>query len=256
MKSQFLKVTLMFVILAIAGLNSLGIQAQVTIGSSISPSKGVILELKNQAANAYNETVNADGGGLVFPRVKLQNRTNLLPFVADDADWKANKDNVKEKYTGMVVYNLLVSPPTISLPDDEVFSEGLYVWNGSRWNGLGDDIHRFFYMPSFNIELGTPSTTIDYYFDLYAEYVKQFTNGATPPDDNMFVSSDPSQPNIPAHKSNQLYLAKELNFIVTYYDKTVITVESISPEGVMKYKVVDDTNLTNLSYINVILEVR
>jgi hypothetical protein len=121
------------------------LKSQVTIGSSIDPVKGALLDLKTQNPDNDNVTVEADkSGGLVLSRVKLVDKNTLQPFIdTSSPDWT---DNAKKLHTGMMVYNLATN---------NGFSQGIYVWNGTQWepsktdfsinvsNGLtksGDDI--------------------------------------------------------------------------------------------------------------------
>jgi hypothetical protein len=130
----------------------------------------------------------------------------------------------------------------------------LYVWDGSRWERLGDNNNgskKFFYMPSFLIEL---TKTGPGKFNLYEEYERQFTKSIY---NDTFVSSsiDPGFTNVPTHESGRLYHANELEFVVTYYDKSIMFIDRIDPDGEMWYRI-DNLNLTVKSYINVVLVVK
>ncbi|GHT89052.1 hypothetical protein FACS189474_5330 [Bacteroidia bacterium] len=98
--------------------------AQVTIGSSENPAKAALLDIKNQAPNADNETVTT--GGLVLPRVSLQSADNLLPFIPNDATFTSD---VKRDHVGLIVYNV---NPAFQV------GAGPYLWNGSAWTVAGD----------------------------------------------------------------------------------------------------------------------
>jgi hypothetical protein len=104
------------------------IKSQVTIGSSIDPVKGALLDLKTKDADAStNETVEGNkNGGVILPRVKLVNGSTLEPLIATDSnDWSpANQDQTKKAHTGMMVYNLT---------DTGDFLPGAYVWDGAQW---------------------------------------------------------------------------------------------------------------------------
>jgi hypothetical protein len=263
MKMCNLKLIILIAILAISGL---GATAQVTIGSGNTPQDGVLLELKTKDVNTAaitavtddaNETVDNTGGGLLFPRVKLVNRFTLEPFIPTDADWTSNANKLKETHAGMVVYNIYKPTGTISADID--FDLGLYVWNGNEWVKLtekNDKVtsaeNRFFYLPSFNIELAAIADNL--HFNLYDEYVRQFTL-----DDNItahaFVSSNDQLAFVPSHKSSNLYAANELDYVVTYYDKDIVEIVSIGTNGDMLYNV-KSLNLTANSFINVVLVVR
>jgi hypothetical protein len=248
-----LKAIILIAVLVVSGQN---VSAQVTIGSSTAPQKGVLLDLKTIDANnpsnvtdLTNQTVDASSGGLGLPRVRLYDRYTLDPFVSSQsAEWSSVN---KLTYAGLVVYNINVSDST-EKQANKIFSLGLYVWNGSEWTKIvdGKNEKKFFYMPSFNIEL--TQTGSDSY-NLYNEYVKQFTKD----NNDTFVSSntDVNFVNIPTHESGRLYTYDELDFVVTYYDKSIMIIDSIATNGKMYYTV-SNLNLTANSFINVVLVVK
>jgi hypothetical protein len=94
------------------------INSQATIGSPIEPERGALLEIKNKKAinpasvtDVANVTVDAAGGGIRLPRVYLNDRKTLEPFIPEnDLEWSSNKDNIKERHAGLMVYNIKVSP--------------------------------------------------------------------------------------------------------------------------------------------------
>lgn len=132
-------------ILAFGFLTAGNVTAQVVIGTETPPVKGAILELKTQEAGADNVT--SVKGGLVLPRVKLVSLTTLQPFIdVNDPDWQQNTTTrVKEKHTGLVVYNLTTTTP---------FVEGLYVWNGQGWEMISADAANGLTKNGTDIELG------------------------------------------------------------------------------------------------------
>jgi hypothetical protein len=237
MKTNFLKTTIVFSILVITSLN---VKAQVTIGSAGAPEKGMLLQLKTKTADATtNETVDETGGGIGFPRVNLVDKATLQPFITTTPT-----PDEKRLHTGTVVYNLSTS---------NGFLPGLYVWDGEKWGKVNEGGSKFFYMPSFCIELtqiGPDS------FNLYDEYVNQFTKDSSDLDET-FVSSNTSASfvNIPTHESGRLYTANELDFVVTYYDTSIMTISSIDTNGWMYYNV-KNLNLSEKSFINVVLVVK
>jgi len=92
--------------------------AQVTIGSGIEPSRGALLDLKE------NENLPANSQkGLLFPKVSLVSRTSLVPLFQSPLATVQEQ----EMATGMVVYN-------VSSTIEE--GPGLYVWNGTEWHPL------------------------------------------------------------------------------------------------------------------------
>lgn len=105
-------------------------QAQVTIGSSEEPVKGALLDIKSGAANSTTN-VTSESGGLVLPRVRLEDRATLQPFIKlTDKEWGTlDKDKTSKMHAGMIVYNLNTTSP---------FTEGLYCWNGNSWRKMDD----------------------------------------------------------------------------------------------------------------------
>lgn len=94
--------------------------AQVTIGSSIPPVKGSLLDLKENISDTTNVTSTR---GLMLPRVELSNPNELIlgDLTIDDSD---DGGNQKLKHTGLIVYNV---------NDTQPFCKGIYAWDGTEW---------------------------------------------------------------------------------------------------------------------------
>lgn len=120
-------------ILTISLLGTSSICGQVTIGSGMPPTpRAVLLDLKAKQADSDNATVDASGGGLLLPRVKLVNIYTLEPFIkTDDADFVNNTNSLKEKLAGLSVYNIEtgLSADTEQTP----LKKGVYTWDGAKW---------------------------------------------------------------------------------------------------------------------------
>lgn len=120
MKTKSL-ITLIF-----CSLSLLQAQAQVTIGAGLPPDKGVLLDLK-----MFDDD---DGGvtstkGLKISRVELESITSLTPLVSkDDPDY----DQQRKVHKGTLVYNINTTSGT-GVP------EGLYYWDGEKWNKVNND---------------------------------------------------------------------------------------------------------------------
>lgn len=233
------KIRLIVVLAALAGMGTA--YAQVTVGSGVAPATGALLEIKSQAADASNVT--STTGGLGLPRVSLVSLTTLDPFIASATT------AVKTNHTGLMVYNLNTTAP---------FSKGVYVWDGTTWGQVGagastvSPAERFFYLPSFNISLAAVGTTVRS-VNLYNQYKNQFTK-----DGNASFVANPTASaltTVPCKADGTLYAASELNYIVTYYDATIITITGITNAGVMSYTV-DSHATTSNSYINVICVIK
>lgn len=111
--SGFFFLTVMFV--------SITTKGQVTIGSKTAPLEGALLDLKEEGTTQR---------GLGMPRVELTDLTKLYPMFLTAAE----SDAVAQSHTGLVVYNVGDDPycPTIN--------PGLYVWDGSIWQSLGNGL--------------------------------------------------------------------------------------------------------------------
>lgn len=102
---------------------------QVTIGSSIKPAQGALLDLKQKEdAESINGGQNSKAG-LLLPRVELKEVNKLImgTTVIQDTD---NDGDQYIKHAGLVVYNVATN---------KTICPGLYVWSGSQWDRLFDD---------------------------------------------------------------------------------------------------------------------
>lgn len=239
MKPNLLK---KFIFIVIFCMFTFMVKAQVTIGSGETPSKAALLDLKetdpsSPASVTDDANITSTKGGLVLSRVKLVNMKTLQPFI-DSAT-----EEVKIKHAGLTVYNIYESPGTVT-DIDKIFSPGTYTWDGTQWkrsaNG-DDDGNKFFYLPSFNLSIDVLGTkSIDLYNDVY---LKQFNQSGN----SLYMTSNAALTQIPA-----VYEASQLDFVVIWYDDSVITVNGISTAGVMSYTV-KDTNPPAASFINIVL---
>lgn len=225
-------------------LSAAALQAQVSIGSLENPESGMLLQIKSKevtSPSTDNTTVDANGGGILLPRVQLVSKTTLQPFIElSDAEWNSsNQARTKMKHAGLMVYNINASA---------VFRQGTYVWDGEQWEEAGSP-NKWFYMPPFNLpvdELG-PKT-----FDLYAEYEKQFTesqNGA------LFISSKTTYSTVPSPGNGSLYTESELDYAVVHYDEDVLEVTGIDENGVMSYTV-KDIDPASTSFMTIVFIVK
>jgi len=96
-------------------------QSQVLIGSESIPLKGALLDLRENDENSGN--ANSESG-LVLPRVFLSELNSLVPILEGT---EPDYENLKPRYTGMVVYNVNTTSP---------FEKGIYVWDGISWGKM------------------------------------------------------------------------------------------------------------------------
>ncbi|NDV97071.1 hypothetical protein D0T84_19490 [Dysgonomonas sp. 521] len=110
--------------------------AQVTVGSNITPTRAALLDLKARQTSGTvasvsdddNVTAGLGDGGLLLPRVKLVSISTLEPFIAaDDTDFLANTNSLKEKLAGLMVYNVTNNGVGSSL------YPAVYTWDGAMW---------------------------------------------------------------------------------------------------------------------------
>lgn len=106
------------------------ILSQVTIGSEHDPATGSLLDLKEYLPDGNNTTSTK---GLLLPRVSLKKMTGPLAESLGAAG-----DFQHEAHRGLMVYHI----------DDPVcptFGSGVYTWNGSAWERIGDETQKDLY---------------------------------------------------------------------------------------------------------------
>lgn len=101
------------------------VKSQVTIGSSVAPKQGAILDLKQNSNEGSNSKK-----GLLLPRVKLSDRSNLdIPGGTSGLD--------VELHVGLMVYNLERKDANEGVTDrDQMLCPGIHIWNGATWSPL------------------------------------------------------------------------------------------------------------------------
>lgn len=114
-----------------------------------------------------------------------------------------------------------------------------------KWISLSlkDPRRSFFYMPSVSIDASKAVTGQT--LDLYKEYERQFTGA----DQSTFKASDGAPAKISYFPS-----ATDLDYYITYYDKTVIKVVSLDSNGVLKYEILKESDYD--SFMNVVFNVK
>ena len=233
-------------ILIVLGGISTNVEAQVTIGSEGMPNRAALLDIKDLITpGANNET--ATTGGLLLPRVLLLDKTTLEPFIArTDAEWvNSGTSKVKEKHIGLQVYNL---------SETNGFTKGMFVWDGAKWERQDYtplNVNYFFYLPSFNIEI---QGTVNHVIDLYAEYERQFTRQLNT---NFVSNSNYTLDVLPMAGTNRLYKRHELDYVITDFDETIISPNtiSISNDGKLSFDVTN-TNTSKKSYFNILFIIK
>ena len=115
---------------------SLGMQAQVTVGTQEVPVEGALLQLK-ELDGVTDGGKNANKG-LNLPRVNLTDVNNLYPMFLSDpssptsganAAYGANKATLDKAHAGLMVYNINATDP---------FTPGIYIWDGAKWSSISE----------------------------------------------------------------------------------------------------------------------
>ncbi|WP_410880649.1 hypothetical protein [Myroides sp. DW712] len=224
---------------------SAGMYAQVTIGSSEIVEQAAVLDLKSQVADAQNSTTGT--GGILLPRVSLNDLRTLEPFIkVTDAEWieEAKREALKQEHTGLEVYNLT---------ENTTFAPGPYVWNGIQWEQLFKEIKPIvpiriaFPLPAFNLPLMADGDSNTLTVDLYSIYSINLRS-------NHFITNMDDDDKLDV-LINYRYPLTDLDFVVTHYDKSVLTINGISDSGIMSYTV-HNINPSSSSFMNIYLVVK
>lgn len=113
------------------------ISAQVSIGMNEESEKYATLQIKDKAIDRTGalDAATAEKGGLLLPRVELQKKKELFPFITQteiDADVAAYA-KLKTLHTGLIVYNLIEN-------DTEELCLGMNQWDGEQWQCFQEKI--------------------------------------------------------------------------------------------------------------------
>jgi hypothetical protein len=113
-----------FAMLILVYINS-AVHAQVTIGSTVEPLAGSLLDMKENDNENDNTTK-----GIMLPRVHLSDLNNLYPMFGSpgspDSRYAAQKSELDRKHVGLIVYNTNESA-------SDNLKKGLYYWDGTKW---------------------------------------------------------------------------------------------------------------------------
>ena len=115
--------------------------------------------------------------------------------------------------TGLMVYDT----------DKQCLSQNVGTEASPIWICLMQNQTRFFYMPSIAIDASATATNLT--LDLYAEYKAQFN---TP-----MAKSTSAPASIPYFPN-----ATDLDYYITYYDNTVLKINSVGNDGKVSYNVI------------------
>jgi len=199
---------------------------QVTVGSGLAPEKAALLDIKTLNSNTGGATTTE--GGVLLPRMYLDNINELAGVAgikASDSDYSQQK----LRHKGLMIYNL----------NTAIADEGLYIWNGNKWQKAGGDVQlppEWFYMPSISIDAKTTGNNKT--VNLHSAYLAQFNTTTTP--------RSPGAPALPVYTNPE-----SLHYYVIGYDTNVFQIVSINARGVMTYNVLSPA-VDGSSYINIV----
>ena len=143
--------------------------------------------------------------------------------------------------TGAQVYVTAIDG-TVTTKTAGITRPGYYFFDGSVWIN-NDQPGHYFYLPHFTLPTSVIGT--GYTFDLYnSVYKLQFNQSGNA----SYNVSNSWLTTLPIAR----YTPTELDYVVTYYDREVITINSISNTGIINYDVINPVTGTS-SFINVVL---
>lgn len=244
-KNMKIKIIILWALLLVP----IALCAQITIGMSEKNERAAILDLKThkvtnpEALGASNVTT--DKGGLNLPRVMLTTLATLEPFInVTDTEWLNPLSKIKEKHTGLVVYNLTANSE---------LQPGAYIWNGNTWAQLFQEPELIepnriiFPLPAFSLPLVSQQGVNTLTFNLYEVYANSKTLA--------YSKTNMSTANYAAFSADTQYKTNELDYIITHYDTDVLSNISINDQGIMSYTVLN-INPPRTSFINIYLMVK
>lgn len=183
---------------------------------------------------AFNATANRVqlGGPLVLPTTITATSANTLALA------------------GLV----LAGTPTVTAGPPAVYSQRILAVNSDNViRALKAALPKFFYMPSVFIPTHNSSGVLlagAQTLNLYSIYAEQF--GFTIP----VASTTQGQARSNASSNLPLLPELELDYFVTYFDKTVFDAVSISDVGVLTYTVRPGAVVTQRTFMNVVFKVK
>jgi len=206
-----------FLLFFAVGLSGVA-KAQVTIGSDAVPNTNALLDLKQNAAGTSLK-------GLLLPRVELNGGTTV------------GLGTPPAHVQGMTVYN------TANILD---VTPGYYYNDGTKWIRI--TIPEFFYSPSIVLPVNITdpeysAATETFTVDLYGIYADQF--GMT---DLTKSFKSPSATKLP------VFTKDALEYFIIYYDNQVFNIVSLDDNGVLKYKLVANADITEKTYMNIVIK--
>lgn len=158
--------------------------------------------------------------------VESTNKGVLLPRMTT-----IQKNGIANPASGLLVYDINL----------KCISQNVGTMLIPQWVCLSqkDNQSGFFYMPSIAIDASAAITSKS--LDLYGEYKKQF---ATPT-----ITSTGAPASIPYFP-----IAADLYYYITYYDNTVLKINSLSTSGVLNYDILKEADYA--TFMNVVFVIK
>lgn len=214
---KILTLTTKWLLLTVGLFLSHHIQAQVTIGTGTSPLEGVVLDLKE-----WEDQTGAENSkkGFTIPRILLTNINNLYPMLTGS---EPNYNVLKLSHKGLLVYNVSSTSP---------FVEGIYIWDGTKWNLINTVADNGLSMNSNTVELGgtlKKSTTVDLgAFDLnFNNTTGKIGIGTTTPSTLLHIESATSGAIkiVDGTQSEGRILTSDADGVATWQEKAATAIE-------------------------------
>lgn len=214
----------LFITIGIFLVQTVNLNAQVTIGTDIAPNQDALLDLKQNSSGTSTK-------GFLLPRVSLSSTTSPAPL--------------SQMVEGMTVYNTATNADVVP---------GYYYNDGNKWIKLlsndSEAMPHFFYMPSIVLPIDTSNPSYDsadnqFKIDLYALYIEQFK-----------LNNQSSSTKSPGASSLPTVASSDLEYFITYYDNTVFKDVTVNNNGLLKYKLNPTITLSEKTFMNIVFKVK
>jgi len=222
-KNNFFKVVIVLPLL----LNYALLNAQVTVGSNVPPNATLDV--------VASKTDGSTAEGIIAPRL-TGDQIQAADLLYGDPQNAAIVYAIEPVSTP--------SPKTVNIK-----KAGYYYYDAPNavWVAVNTGNEVWFYMPSFNLPLGT-QVGAQRSFSLYKEYERQFKQIGNSQFVVSYNAENPANVVVP-------YSVSELEYFVTAYSDNVITITGLDQFGILYYTV-NSLLAPEGSFINVIFKVK
>lgn len=201
---------------------------------------GVYNDIPETTLDIKSKSDNSEGTieGLLIPRVS-KNKALLM-----------GQNTTTPVQESTMIYVNDISDYTNTNVDPKVADiteNGYYFWKGTKWVKISNTPIQF-YMPAILL----PTSSVDlpanvsynegvFTVDLHQAYHTQYTAPVTKSTGATTLKT---------------YASNELEYFVTYSDSSVYTDLTLSENGILTYKVVSNPNVTEKTFMNIVLKVK